>query len=69
MAYPELFGEDFILRLEGMHIWMSHVGAVGVLMAGSGLEELMKAAFGGVTLMLTGKNFSQNTRVLRILVE
>ena len=28
---------------------MSYVGAVGVLMAGSGLEELMKAAFVGVT--------------------
>ena len=39
---------------------MSYVGAVGVLMAGSGLEELMKAAFGGVTKMLTGKNFPQN---------
>ena len=46
-----------------------HVGAVGVLMAGSGLEELMKAAFGGVMKMLIGKNFPQNTRALRIVVE
>ena len=38
-------------------------------MAGSGLEELMKTAFGGVTKMLTGKNFPQNTRALRIAVE
>ena len=29
----------------------------------------MKAAFGGVTKMLTGKNFPQNTRALRIVVE
>ena len=29
----------------------------------------MKAAFGGVTNMLTGKNFPQNTRALRIVVE
>ena len=36
-------------------------------MAGSGLEELMKAAFGGVMKMLTGKNFPQNTRALRIV--
>ena len=48
---------------------MSYVGPVGVLMAGSGLEELMKAAFGGVMKMLTGKNFPQNTRALRIVVE
>ncbi len=68
-ADPELFGENFILRLEGMHFLMSYVGAVGVLMAGSGLEKVMKAAFGGVTKMLTGKNFPQNTRALRIVVE
>ena len=48
-----------------MHFLMRYVGAVGVLMAGSGLEELMKAAFGGVMKMLTGKNFPQNTRALR----
>ena len=30
-------------------------------MAGGGLEELMKAAFGDVTKMLTGENFYQNT--------
>ena len=36
-------------------------------MAGSGLEELMKSAFGGVMKMLTGKNFSPNTRALRIV--
>ena len=68
-ASPELFGEDFILRLGGMHFLMSFVGAVGVLMAGSGLEKIMKAAFGGVPKMLTGKNFPQNTRALRIVVE
>ena len=66
--FPELFGEDFILRLGGMHFLMSYVGAVRVLMAGSGLEELMKAAFGGVMKMLTVKNFPQNTRDLRIVV-
>ena len=38
--YPELFGDDFILRLGGMHFLMSYV-------AGSVLEELMKAAFLG----------------------
>ena len=37
-AYPELFDEDFILHLGGMHFVMSYVGAVEVLMAGSGME-------------------------------
>ena len=68
-AYPELFGEDFILHLGGMHFLMSYIGAVGVLMAGSGLEELMKAAFCGVTKILTSKNFLQNTRALRIVAK
>lgn len=68
-AYPEVFGKDFILRLGGMHFLMSFVGAIGNLMAGSGLEEIMRAAFGGVPKMLTGKNFPQNTRALRIVVE
>ena len=68
-AYPELFGEDFILCLGGMHFLMNCVGSAGVLITESGLEELMKAAFGGVTKMLTGKNFPQNTTALRIVVE
>ena len=36
-------------------------------MAGSGLEQVMKAAFGGVMKMLTGKNFTQNNRAIRIV--
>ena len=48
---------------------MSYAGAVEVLMPGGGLEELMKAVFGGVMKMLTGKNFPQNTRARRIVVE
>ena len=30
---------------------------------------MSKAAFGGVTRMLTGKNFPQNTRALRMVAE
>ena len=36
---------------------MSFVGCVRKLMADSGLEEVMKAAFGGVAHMLVGKKF------------
>ena len=60
-AALQLYGmgllEDFILHLGGMHFSMSYVVAVGVLMAGRGLEELMKAVFRGVTKMFTGKKF------------
>ena len=50
---------------------LSFVGCAGTLhvMASTGLEEVMKAAFGGVNRMLLGKNFSQNTRALRMVVE
>ncbi|KAK3889055.1 hypothetical protein Pcinc_006931 [Petrolisthes cinctipes] len=52
-----------------MHFLTSFVGAVGSLMSNSGLEDIMKAAFGGVTKMLTGKNYPPNTRALRLVVE
>lgn len=61
--------DNFVLRLGGMHMFMSFVGCVGVLMANSGLEELMKAAFAGVPKMLSGKNFPMNVRALRMVVE
>ena len=41
-----LVGTSFV-ALEGMHFIRSYVGVVGFLMAGSGLEELMKVGFGG----------------------
>ena len=52
-----------------MHLLMSFVGSVSVLMAGSGLEEILKSTFGGVQHMLTGMKFPQNTRALRMLSE
>ena len=44
-VHPEMF-HNFILRLGSMHMLMSFVGCVGVLMAGSGLEQVLKSAFG-----------------------
>jgi hypothetical protein len=67
--YPNLFGDDFINRLSGMHFLMSFVGTVGSLMSNSGLEDIMKAAFGAVAKMLTGKKYSQSTTALRLIVE
>ena len=59
----------FIPRLGGMHTLMSFVGAIGTLMGGSGMEEVMEEAFGGVQKMLSGKKFPQNVRALRIVAE
>ena len=67
-SHPSTF-QKFIPRLGGMHMLMSFVGCVGKLMANSGLDVVMKSAFGGVPKMLLGKNFPQNTRALRIVVE
>ena len=39
--------QNFIPRLGGMHMLMSFVGAVGYLMGGSGIEEILGSAFGG----------------------
>ena len=59
---------NFYPRLGGMHWIMSFVGSVGKLMKNSGLDRLMKAAFGGVEKMLIGKKFPLNVRALRIVV-
>jgi hypothetical protein len=48
---------------------MSFVGAVGTLMAESGLSDVLSAVFGGVPKMLSGKKFPQNVRALRMLSE
>ena len=67
-ADPKRF-EYFIPRLGGMHFLMSFVGCVGVLMQNSGLADIMKSAFAGVPKMLSGKNYPNNVRALRIVVE
>ena len=64
-VYNELF-LNFIPRLGGMHTLMSFLGSIGTLMADTGLEPIMNAAFGGVPKMLT---YPQNSRALRIVVE
>lgn len=67
-VYPDLF-QSFVPRLGGMHTLMSLVGAVGMLMNNSGLEEVLSSAFGGVSKMLSGKKYPQNVRALRLVTE
>ena len=57
----------FILRLGGMHLLMSFVRSIGTLMSETGLEDVMKSAFGGVSRMLSEKHLPQNTRALRMV--
>ena len=67
-AHPDDLS-DVILRLGGMHMLMSFVGAVGTLMQGSGLSEILESTFTGVARMLSGKKFPQNVRAMRLVVE
>ena len=53
-AYPNE-SCDVIVRLGGMHILTSFVGAVSTLMQGSGLSEVLSTTFAGVTKMLSGQ--------------
>ena len=59
-AYDSEQFHDFVLRLGGMHLLMSFVRSVGNLMANSGLEDLMKSAFAGVSKMLNLIKVEQN---------
>ena len=67
-VYPEMFS-TLIPRLGGMHLLMSFIGSAGVLMANSGLEDILSTSFGGVIKMLAGKKFPQNYRAFRLLTE
>ena len=50
---------------------VSFVGAVGTLMAESGLAEILASVFGGVGKMLIGKKFPMNMRAtcMRMVAE
>jgi len=53
-----------VLRLGGFHLLMSFMGALGNIMAGSGLEELLASVYaeGAVPLMMKGKAYSRALR-------
>ncbi len=66
-VYNDMF-INFIPRLGDMHtLNMSFIGAIGILMADTGLEDIMNSSFGGVSNMLTGKKYPQNVRALRMV--
>lgn len=67
-AYPSLF-PNCILRLGGMHMIISFIANVGILMAVSGLANVLEPVFGSVEFFFSGKKFPLNTRALRSLTE
>ena len=67
-AHPDRF-QNLIPRLVGMHMLMSFVGAIGTLMAETGLAQILESVFGGVEKMLTGKKFPMDMRAMRMVAE
>lgn len=53
-----------VVRLGGFHLLMSFLGAIGIIMAGSGLEALWAVAFAGESIkkMMDGHNFARSLR-------
>ena len=47
-AYPDRF-KNVVLRLGGMHMLMSFIGAVGSLMIETGLNDVLESVFGKIS--------------------
>ena len=58
--------KNLYIRPGGMHILMSFIGTIGILMKGTGLEEILGAAYKGGN-MLNGKIWGLRTVVTAIL--
>ena len=52
-----------------MYFLMSYIESIGVLMAGTGMKEILEKAIGGAPKMLTWKRYPQDLRALRMLME
>ena len=55
---PESFSK-MLIRFGGMHMLMSFLGAIGTLMKGTGLEEIMSQVFGRVKKMSRWQEISR----------
>lgn len=55
---------DVVVRLGGFHTLMSFMGAIGHVMRGSGIDDVLKLIFGPNTVetILTGKSYSRAIR-------
>lgn len=52
-----------------MHTLMSFLGCIGFLMKGSGMEQLLTVAFGGIANIVNGKSWTNALRAYRMLLE
>jgi hypothetical protein len=55
---------DIVVRLGGFHLLMNFMGAVGHVMRGSGLEDVLRVIYGPVTIeaVLSGKSYARAVR-------
>ncbi len=51
-----------VIRPGGMHMLMSFLGCIGTLMQGSGLQEILASAYGGINNMMNGKSWPKAMR-------
>ena len=58
-----------IVRLGGFHTIMSFLGAIGTLMGGSGIEEILGTIYGSVEHILCGKAVSRGIRAHLLMDE
>lgn len=63
-SLPEKISSRFFIRLGGFHLLMSFMGAIGFIMAGSGLKELLCTIFAcnSVDKILSGHAFARGIR-------
>ena len=54
--------KSVVVRLGGFHAEMSFLGAIGTLMAGSGLNEVLQTVYASVDHLLSGKAISRAVR-------
>ncbi len=55
--------------LGGMHMLMNFIHSIAVIMAGSGMKDILASTFGSVDKMLSGKKYPQNFCALRMPAE
>ena len=60
--------ENLIVQPGGMHTVMSFIGCIGNLMKGSGLEEILHAAYKGISSMVNGKAWPKALRGFRMII-
>ena len=65
---PSYF-KSVIPVLGGMHMQLNFIHAIAIIMAGSGIKEILAGTFGSNDKMLSGKKYPQNFRALIMLVE